>query len=673
MYDEFKHSFYKYENMLKDEQHFKDVLTDILNNNGIEAAINVIKSSGLAVEIFQTKKIRKVFNSVIELLTEYSLKNSIDDSVITNLLLEKEIFETVFEEFENIRSAFFSRYEQIDDKFKISSYLLGLELFLRQCNELATSFRNDEKRLENYPYKILFNGLSNLEVNKRIHLVTHAFEAAVESSGMLIKYFQYKKYPFLGLKRNISPKIVEKSTKHIEFSEVWLRLRDILDCWKFSNVNISFETENDEKFVSFEVIDRLFELRNLVSNERFINLRESWQMNHIANLNADRKINGDRNFPDKVSNSKEILDQSFARLYLGSERLDHKVKAITLFDWLKGYALIRKESQKFLDKNKDKKITSLNLSNLCICKTKKQWINLFTSNGFNKENAETIIDTLTFTNSSEDLFDCPFIEFEGNLIVLPSVASNIDSSRAMASNFSSKDLNLSFKGDGFEDRIASLLDSNSIKNGKLYKKTNETEYQCDNVFLLGDDVFFVECKAHVQPYTTRQHTNHLRKLEEETHQINRISSYFAEEFELVKQQLNLNPEFRPRNIYNILLITSMLGEPMQSNNCYIIDESSFTTFINRQPPTLKYLENGKYFEKDSNKFVEYEGPITSEKLLDFIKSPPQIQITKGLYELTEIMVPYLNVKFKGYSKTNETKFYGVNLTEKEKNLINSFY
>lgn len=84
--------------------------------------------------------------------------------------------------------------------------------------------------------------------------------------------------------------------------------------------------------------------------------------------------------------------------------------------------------------------------------------------------------------------------------------------------------NLDFKGSSFENRTKAGCDINKIRNSRLYKKTDETEYECDVAFVIENDIFFVECKAHVQPYTTRQHANHLYKLYKETFQQDNNSS-----------------------------------------------------------------------------------------------------------------------------------------------------
>lgn len=100
-----------------------------------------------------------------------------------------------------------------------------------------------------------------------------------------------------------------------------------------------------------------------------------------------------------------------------------------------------------------------------------------------------IIDFFTFNHKSQDLIDCPFILIDDQLVVIPSLTASADAARALASNFLNKNVNLDFKGGGFEDRIKAGFNINKIKNSRLYQKTSATEYECDVAFVIENDIF----------------------------------------------------------------------------------------------------------------------------------------------------------------------------------------
>jgi hypothetical protein len=115
----------------------------------------------------------------------------------------------------------------------------------------------------------------------------------------------------------------------------------------------------------------------------------------------------------------------------------------------------------------------------------------------------------------------------------------------------------------------------------------------------------------------------------------------------------------------------MLGTPIFINGVYMVDESSLIKFIDRNPPSLNFMEKGKYVEIPSDKFDIYEGNLSNEKFLKYLNTPPQIQITKDLYKKIELPFKLFNIK--RYVKFNETMHIGVDLNKSEAELIKKHY
>ncbi|MBG9586086.1 hypothetical protein [Cytobacillus firmus] len=646
-----RYNFYKFENLLKkDKNSFIKHIDETLKSNGIDTVLTILKSSGLSVNLFNNSKQKEKVSDIVDHISTQVGKEGIKK--IEDFKTEISYFELAFKRFEFLRKEFFSKYETINDEYKVVSYLISLELHLRGLTDESSEFVKNE----------LDNRTKNQDFVERSAL----FDSAIESTGMILKYFMYNKNDFKGCKRNISPKILEASLTHVIFSELWFQLNDILEYWKYSNVEVSLKEDGK---VLFEIVDKEFELNNLVSNERFNNLRTGWQMNRVGEMQKNIYGRKDINLDAILSQSKLNLSYLFSTLYFGSPLLDDKINNIEIKDWIRAYQILIDESEKFLSKQKINRV--YNLDKICLSKTVHNWKRLFKQHGFSNESSDVILQFFTFDNKSLDLVDCPFVKVDDTLVILPSLTSQADAARALASNFLNRNVNLDFKGTGFEERSKAGLLLNNIKNSTLYKRTKESEYECDIAFVLDEELFFIECKAHVQPYTTRQHANHLNKLYKETYQINRIADYFERNLSIVREQLKLPESFIPINTHRILLTTSMIGVPLFVNGVYIVDESSFTKFIDREPPSLNYFEKGSYVKYNSTKFEIYNGRLTSQKMIEFLNYPPQIMIAEELYKPKELTLDLFDIK--RHYKVNQTIHIGVNIKDVDKTFIGKYY
>ncbi|MEH7515586.1 hypothetical protein V7146_22960 [Gottfriedia acidiceleris] len=118
----------------------------------------------------------------------------------------------------------------------------------------------------------------------------------------------------------------------------------------------------------------------------------------------------------------------------------------------------------------------------------------------------------------------------------------------------------------------------------------------------------------------------------------------------------------------------MIGTPLFVNGVYIIDESSFTKFIYREPPSLKYFNKGINLEMPSRKFEIFEGDLTPQKMIEFLNNPPQIEISKELYKQKENILDLFNIS--RHVKVNHTIHMGVdlkNLKDSDRTLIAKYY
>lgn len=631
-----KFNFYKYESEAKKGlESFKNYLLDIYQDKGTTEVIDVVKASGIAVSMFENPRRKEFFTEIVSYFK--SIVNEQDLHLFSNLEADVHSFELLFQSLNNEKDSFFNQEPYYSNTYKVVSYLISLELFL---NNLLHLNRED------------------LATQAGKTTKSEIYDGVVESTGMLLSYFKHKGYPFTGQKRNISPKNVQLSDAHIFFSKKHEVASELLEYWQYSNVDINPPN-------NFKINDEEFEYAHMISNERFQNFRHSWQLSALSEASQSAGIS-----EESYKLSKRVVLNRFATHYFGTTSLDLKIEDIELSKWLEAYSLLIHESEMFLKKRKIVQ-QSLNLNKVCIVKSKEQWIRYFQHYTFTKSQAEVIITHLTFSKGMQDLIDTPFIEIDDCLAIVPSLTSLSDASRALISNFVSRKKNLSFRGPGFEERIIKEMRAAGINASSLYKKIGIDEYECDIAFVLNNHLFFIECKAHLQPYTPRQHADQINKLFNETNQLHRIADFYEKNIPIVVEKLGLEDNFHPDETHRLIITTAMIGTPLVLNQVRIIDESAFSTFINRKSPELGFQTQKFSGSVKSNKFAVYKGEITVDKLIDFLKSPPAITITKEFFKDKTINLGSFNVTRKLLH--NRSVNFGTSLGESDRQLMNKYF
>lgn len=129
-----KYNFYKAENELKKgKESFIQYVDKVNNSSGVDGVISLLKSSGLSVNLFNSKKHDKIFRATIDHIS--SKYNTKDLQKINEFKEGVSGFEYIFNKFDQIRTDYFNQYESIDDKYKVVSYLLSLEQYLKSLSK----------------------------------------------------------------------------------------------------------------------------------------------------------------------------------------------------------------------------------------------------------------------------------------------------------------------------------------------------------------------------------------------------------------------------------------------------------------------------------------------------------------------------------------------------------
>ncbi|WP_042168008.1 hypothetical protein, partial [Paenibacillus gorillae] len=426
---------------------------------GINVLLSSIRSSGIYLNLYSEQKT----NELIKLVTDhYANKLGRNEfAKLEELIKESKLFLKLVSKFNEQKDKYFKDYPELNRNNTVVSYVLTLERYLSSIHSEVSNTKSWRVRA----------GL---------------FESAAESTGMILKSFIYNNYAFNRYKSDISEALLDASSKHLDFSIYWTELDNLMSLWKYSYIKI--EEYPAMEMVKVEILDKDFELNNLVSNIRLINLKNSWEFSILGKVASNHDNKDVKNKERALNAEKDKLNHLVSTLVFGTYTLEELVDNIKLHRWLYAYQLLVGESKKFLKlRNKNK----YNLKDYCLSKTKNQWKMFFVRNGFNRTEFEVIFNGFVFNKQSQDLFDCPFIQLDDLYVIVPSLLANSDIPRSLASNFLNRRLELSFRGSGFEERTRVELNMKKVQNTSLYKRDNETEYECDIVFRIDTTLFFV--------------------------------------------------------------------------------------------------------------------------------------------------------------------------------------
>ncbi|MFA9459161.1 hypothetical protein ACERJO_20770 [Halalkalibacter sp. AB-rgal2] len=645
---------YELENLNRDTNSFVTFLIDFMHCHPIEDSLEMVRVSGICLDVYtgrQTKLFKKVISTLKTHYTE-------DIKQIEEFVVTIQTINSIIKDFFDLRSS--RGLNQIPEKRRVISFILSLEIMLGSLNEYIAG-RSLFMIKQVYPYVFsLFdeNKQKVVKAEKDINRILGIADSIAESSGSVLKFLGGTKGN-LGKLDTMRMDHVRIAREHIELFDIWSTLLNLEQKWRF--IGADFISDEQKCFIEFGN-DNLLKAQE-ISKIRFKSQKNKW----FADFNLSHK----RELIDKIDpKAKELPpnqylceDEAYFSIAIGeflhTHNLEIKCLGISLSEWIRAYIIIQTEAKKYIKERVElNKVKPLNLEDWTIVKSPKEWIDIFVSRGISAASAFGIIKTFEFTNDSKDLLDCPFVVHDDKLIVIPSVASHIDPSMSLISLFTKKNVDISFKGTGLEEDILRKLNKQGILAKRLkYIQDGET-YECDAGFTLNNDLFLVELKAFGQPLDIREYYNFLLKINGEsekvkeqdkersaTEQLDRIVSFYESNLHLVKKELGLPSDWSPNNIYKIIVTTAMLGEPMVFDGCFVVDSSIFNCFLDRTPPGFSI---GKTFLKPYHE--DFEGEISSEKLINILRTPPQI-------ELGNIRVRKNYRSFTLKSKTIEYPYY----------------
>ena len=611
---------------------FLDKIREIYESSGLEHAIKALKKSGICVDPYGSNRFGRLYAESVRLLNDMTGGNG----QIDRLVMEADLLDRLFRDFEQLRKK--EGVEDIRDKRKVPAFLIGLEVSLGGGREyLHNQFVSKIKQRYPFVWGVADDAGPMMRLRNGHEFYWSILDTISENSGLVLNYFLHNETPFTGLHTSIGINEIQIIRSHMPLTDRYDRLMSTLDCWKFVESEVRLQ---EDGVISIEPLDREKYLRIKRANYRTRAMRKIWQLQFRRDA---QHLNYDSETlllpPEHVRSKHEKLACIYCHEFFGSDLFDEECLDIPLSHWLRAYQMLGEEGNRVLQERNT--VRSLTLNQWAIVKTKEEWAALISSGGVPEENATVIVDNLTFIRGSKDPLDCPLIPIDGYLLALPSILSIVEPAIAMLSNFTSKGIDIGFKGTGFERRVREKVKSSGFPCSELHYRGDEGEFECDAAFVIDDDLYFVECKSQGYPQSYREHETFERNVHEDSLQLNRIYNFYSRRMDLVRQRLELPGDWTPRNMHQMVLYQSTHGRTDKVNGCWIIDKSVFWKFFDREP--VGFVSNDHMIAYNQDEIV---GDITSEKFLRYIADPPQIKSYMDFSREVARVMPVHNEKLR---------------------------
>lgn len=145
--------------------------------------------------------------------------------------------------------------------------------------------------------------------------------------------------------------------------------------------------------------------------------------------------------------------------------------------------------------------------------------------------------------------------------------------------------------------------------------------------LIDDHLFFIELKSNGHPIHFNRYYQTLVNISGDSSELNaksswikqvtRYADFYSNQLNLVRDALKLPKKWKPNGILKMIITTSVFGDIYHQKDCYVIDKTSFYSFIERLSSTTIELRNGmKTMIKPESAHL-YHGEITIDKMMAF--------------------------------------------------------
>lgn len=371
----------------------------------------------------------------------------------------------------------------------------------------------------------------------------------------------------------------------------------IVDSWVYSELLIC-QTDGE---LYFKEIGQ-FSIEKLYTQAVFLELKESRVFHGgLIHTFSDEE---DKDFEHR----KEYIYKQIEE-YFYTDDFNQEYMGVTLNEWIMGYLTLYKISLMYSEP------TLL---------TGDILLSMYKASSIREESAKIILENLSFSVSSRDLYDSPLIKFGHEFLLLPKLIESIDFSRSIFSLLSNVqndfDTQISQKGKNFERYINDLVRSQfDICSSGLKVEKDKDTYEIDGLFFDAGTVVILESKTQKQPENYIDYEKNQLELKRYIQKFHRNADFFINNKDYIIEQLNLdnNQEITFIKVF----VTNVSQMKYEIDGVYIIDEIDFSNFMRRRVPGRNIFNN--FYKTLTRIELEpelYSGKATVQQFVDLIKN-----------------------------------------------------
>jgi hypothetical protein len=315
----------------------------------------------------------------------------------------------------------------------------------------------------------------------------------------------------------------------------------------------------------------------------------------------------------------EITSCYLTTLQFFSSDLEEIVHGATLAEWIRAYHVLRDFARATLHE-----VIPNEPIKLFVEQSPTFFQILLTrEGGIDQRRADTIVKHLTFSQTSNDLLDCPLIPFGQRLLMLPAITAILEPAHSLESMLhsvrSEKSHELQFIGPGLESSVRASIND----GGVLARKIVRGDVDCDVAFVLDDVLFLCECKGKfiaADFATYAEWEEQLRTKVVKQHQ--RTCDFFSKHLNLVRAKLSLSPHWQPKAVVRVIITSAKLGRCLKIGEYWITDHHTIHAFFTRKQAEIVVGSSDRFELADDR----LQGTPTAQGFLDYISDPQVISI-----------------------------------------------
>jgi hypothetical protein len=315
---------------------------------------------------------------------------------------------------------------------------------------------------------------------------------------------------------------------------------------------------------------------------------------------------------------------------------DERPEGLRLLEWVRGYIILKEIAKKYAT------ATATPDEKYAIRLAKADLVRELQTGGLFNGAAERFIELTSLHQSSRDMFDCPLvcIGSSGYLLFAPSVFdANI--AAVVLSNLSNRGAGLAKKGKAFENAVHRALRKHGLKVFTFRVHRDGKEFEYDAVVPWDRYLFVFECKNRSLSGNDPTQAYYFNlEVTSQAKQVRRLADALVAYPEIIEQEIGV--EYKNYKIIPCILHSLPYSRPNDSDGVLFTDWSVVTRFFDQSHFRVKVFHQigkQKLLHRIALKKLWKSETPSADDLLNELRSPFQLELSKKLLSLSPVMFP----------------------------------